>query len=139
MRFFLAKVLPISVAAIAVIVFGVYSGYVASEALPAFPGESAAPDPDGTGTPSPDINLIRKQPIPNNLPGLVARELDYRAVDFDLRTKPNPAVTVGLHVPRGWTYRSYPKEPWQVRYIDPTGERALRIESGFARCAAPSR
>lgn len=131
MRFFLAKVLPISVAAIAVIVFGAYSGYVVSEKLPAFSGASPSADPGDAGTPSTDVRLIRKRPVPNDLPGLVTKGLDYREVDFSLRTKPNPAVRIGLHVPRGWTYRSYTKEPWQVRYIDPTGERALRIESGF--------
>ncbi|MFC0627120.1 hypothetical protein [Kribbella deserti] len=138
MRFFFGKALPIFVAAVAVAVFGAYSGYVASELLPALPRAGSPNDPDQANSTPPQLGIIRKAPIPNDKPALNPKHLDYRPVDFKLRTKPNPSVEVALSVPRGWTFRAYPKEPQQIRYLDPTLERGLRIESGFTPLRRPN-
>ena len=126
------RVVPVLAAAVAVAVFGACSGYVAAEQLG---GPPSSPSDDSTAqAPEPvqtDAPLPHKTPIPNDVPALVAAELDYRAESFTVHTKPNPPVRVTLRAPRTWDLRSNPKGPQEVRFVDPTGQRALRVESGF--------
>ena len=86
--------------------------------------------PSAVTTPS-ATPVARKTPVPDDEPALDPDDLRYRSVDFDLTKPPYDPVRVALQVPQGWTYRKDPGETDQIRYVDPTGKRWLRIQSGF--------
>jgi len=131
------RVLPILAAAVAVAVFGAYSGYLAAEQFAGPPSSPSSPSNDVTAPPGPpvqvDVPSARKTPIPSKKAALDASELDYKTETFSVRTAPNPSVRVSLRAPRGWRFSDNAAEPQEVRFVDPTNERALRVESGFTR------
>ena len=89
---------------------------------------AAAPTPAVTPTTTP---VVIKTPVPDDEPALDPDELRYRTVDFRLTKAPHDPVRVRLQVPRGWTYKSILDQTDQIKYVDPTGKRWIRIESGF--------
>ena len=90
---------------------------------------AAAPTPVTTPSTTP---IARKTPVPDDEPALDTDDLGYRTVDFRLTKAPHDPVRIRLQVPQGWTYKRIDDETDQIRYVDPTGKRWLRIESGFA-------
>ncbi len=89
---------------------------------------AAAPTPVTTPSTTP---IARKTPVPDDEPALDTTDLGYRTVDFRLTKAPHDPVRIRLRVPQGWKYQRIEDETDQIRYVDPTGKRWIRIESGF--------
>jgi hypothetical protein len=127
------KVLPVVAAAAGVIAFGGATGYLAADLIqPDEPAYGADNNLRTEPQPTLPLPLPRKTPVPNDAPALSAAKLDYRTESFTVQTDPNPPVSVRLRVPRGWRFSARDDEPQEVRFVDPTNERALRVESGFS-------
>lgn len=90
---------------------------------------AAAPTPGATTPTAPPV--VKKTAVPDDEPALDADDLSYRTVDFRLTKAPHDPVRVQLQVPRGWKYQSIPDQTDQIKYVDPTGKRWIRVESGF--------
>ncbi|MGH3372258.1 MAG: hypothetical protein ACRDPR_19910 [Nocardioidaceae bacterium] len=130
------KVLRVVAAAAGVIAFGGATGYLAADLIqPDEPAYGA----DNNLSFEPQPPLPRKTPVPNDTPALSAAKLDYRTESFTVQTDPNPPVSVRLRVPRGWRFSARDDEPQEVRFVDPIGERALRVESGFSPTLSTSK
>lgn len=89
---------------------------------------AAAPTPVTTPSTTP---VARKTPVPDDEPALDTGDLSYRTVDFRLTKAPHAPVRVRLEVPQDWKYQRIDDQTDQIRYVDPTGKRWIRIESGF--------
>jgi len=119
----------IAAAAVGVVAFGGASGYLAGAILnPQSPPSSASDD---------GKVLPRKTPVPNTLPPLNGATIDYRTRSFTVQAKGSAAARVRLMVPVGWTFRPNEQDPSMVHFVDPTDERALRVESGFTPKSSP--
>jgi hypothetical protein len=120
---------------VGVAVVGVLGGYAAGRLTEPGPGMStgtpepmaAAPVPSASPTPS----LPKKSPLPDDTPKLDPDELSFRTVEFRVTKQPHPPVRVNVQVPADWQIRRNPDYTDEVRYVDPTGKRWIRIESGF--------
>jgi hypothetical protein len=89
---------------------------------------AGVPVPSGSpSTPQPP----KKTPIPDETAKLDPDELSFRTVEFGVTKPPHPRVRVNVQVPDDWQIQRDPQQPDEVRYVDPTGKRWIRIESGF--------
>ncbi|NEA35878.1 hypothetical protein [Streptomyces sp. SID13031] len=115
-------------------------GYVGGQVLDQrTSGGSAAPLPTGspgtpttTPKPTPSIPLIRKTPQPNPLPALELADLDFKNRNFTVTGDVVGQVKLSIKVPAGWQLTPTKDKPSEVRFVDESGERAIRVQSALA-------
>jgi hypothetical protein len=96
------------------------------------PGDVAtSPAPTSTPSATPSIPLIRKTPQPNPLDALSLDELDFKTRNFTVTGDVAGQVKLSIRVPVGWTLNPTKDKPSEVKFIDPSGERAVRVESAL--------
>jgi hypothetical protein len=120
-----------------VAVAGALAGYTAGRLTQPEPGVSTgAPLPMAAAPAVPSASpttppLPKKTPVPDQTRKLDPDELGFRTAEFSVTKKPHPPVRVSVQVPEDWQIRRNPVHPDEVRYVDSTGKRWIRIESGF--------
>ncbi|WBQ05945.1 hypothetical protein [Kribbella sp. CA-293567] len=87
------------------------------------------PSPSPSATPS--VPLIRKTPQPNPLEPLVSTDLEFRTRNFTVSSEVAGEVKLSIKVPAGWQLTPSKDKPSEVRFVDASGERAIRIESAL--------
>lgn len=97
--------------------------------LPADVASSPTPSKPPSSTPS--VPLIRKTPEPNPLEPLVSTEIDFEVRNFTVSGEVAGQVKLGLRIPAGWRLTPSKDKPGEVRFVDPSGERAVRVESAL--------
>jgi hypothetical protein len=117
-------------------VVGALGGYVSGRLTQPGPGAGGTPEPMAAAPSVPSAPpttpaLPKKTPVPDETPALDPGELSYRTVGFGVTKPPHPPVRVNVQVPADWKIQRNPAYPDEVRYVDPTGKRWIRIESGF--------
>jgi len=100
---------------------------VTGPAVPLPTAPSSSPTPSAT----PSVPLIRKTPEPNPLKALVAGELEFKTRNFTVSGEVAGEVKLSISVPAGWQLTPTKDKPSEVRFVDPSGERAVRVESAL--------
>jgi hypothetical protein len=119
-----------------VAVIGALGGYAAGRLTQPGPGAGGTPEPMAAAPSVPSAPpttpaLPKKTPVPDETSALDPDELSYRTVEFSVNKPPHPPVRVNVRVPTDWKIQRNPAYTDEVRYVDPTGKRWIRIESGF--------
>lgn len=119
-----------------VAVVGALGGVAAGRLTEPRPGAGRTPEPMAAAPSVPSAppstqSLPKKTAVPDDTPGLDRDELTFRSVKFSVTKSPHPPVRVSLQVPEDWKIQRDPAYTDEVRYVDPTGKRWIRIESGF--------
>lgn len=98
--------------------------------LPGDVATSPTPGPTPSGTPS--VPLIRKTPQPNPLEALDIDDLEFKTRNFTVTGDVAGQVRLSIRVPSGWVLNPAKDKPSEVRFVDPTGERAVRVQSALS-------
>jgi hypothetical protein len=92
---------------------------------------ATSPTPSKTPSPTSSVPLIRKTPQPNPLEPLVSTQIDFEVRNFTVSGEVAGEVKLGLRIPVGWRLTPSKDKPSEVRFVDPSGERAVRVESAL--------
>lgn len=98
-------------------------------AVPLPAGGTTTPTPNPTSTPS--VPLIRKTPQPNPLEPLNLTDLEYKTRNFTVTGEVAGEFKMSIRVPAGWELKATKEKPDEVRFVDPSGERAVRVQSAL--------
>lgn len=130
---------PILVSGIALLALvGGAGGYLGGQVLDhqtsaglAAPLTGGSAQPPSTPTRTPSVPLVRKTPQPNPLPALKIDELDFKNRNFTVSSALAGEVKLSIRVPDGWVLTPSKDKPSEVRFVQPGGERAIRVESAL--------
>lgn len=75
--------------------------------------------------------LPKKTPVPYPKTPLSAAKLRYHTENFSIRDDAGAQVPLSIRMPRGWQLTRDPEAPRQVKFVDPTKERSVRVESAL--------
>lgn len=87
--------------------------------------------PSTTPAQTPSVPLIRKTPQPNPLDALVSTDLEFKTRNFTVSSEVAGEVKLSIRVPAGWQLTPSKEKSSEVRFVDASGERAVRIESAL--------
>ncbi|TCC53405.1 hypothetical protein E0H75_06790 [Kribbella capetownensis] len=90
-------------------------------------GQVTPAGPTPSQTPS-DPPLPVKTPVPNTIPPLET-DLSFRRRTFTVSPKDYQSVQMAIEVPDGWHFKTDPKRPAEVKYLDSRNERGVRVEA----------
>jgi hypothetical protein len=133
---------PILVSGIVVLALvGAGGGYLAGPLLDQHVDEAGAaaplpvsaastPPPSATPSQTPSVPLIRKTPQPNPLEPL-SDHMDFDLRNFTVSSELAGEVKLSLRIPAGWQFTPSKDKSSEVRFVDASGERAVRIESAL--------
>jgi hypothetical protein len=91
------------------------------------PSRSSSPTPSAT----PSVALIRKTPEPHPVAPLLAGDLQFKTRNFTITGEVAGEVKMSIRPPTGWRFTVAKDKLDEVRFVDPTGERAVRVQSGL--------
>ena len=110
------------------VVLGVTGGYLTGDYLDT-PLPTASGDAGPLGElPSTEPTLPVKTPTPSDVPALETG-LDYQRHTFTVIPKGQQPVQLSIKTPDGWELKRSPKLPAEVKFLDPTNERGVRVEA----------
>jgi hypothetical protein len=101
----------------------------AGQAVPLPTGSAGTPTPRPTSTPS--VPLIRKTPQPNPLEPLNVADLEFKTRNFTVTGEVAGELKMSIRVPAGWELKATKEKSDEVRFVDPSGERAVRVQSAL--------
>lgn len=97
--------------------------------------DGRTPSPVGSAGPlarsTPSVPLSRKTPVPNTTPPFTAGGLRFHAVDFSVTGTDGDPTELSIRAPSGWRLARATERPQEIRFLDPAGERAIRVESNY--------
>jgi hypothetical protein len=97
--------------------------------------DGKAPSAQGAASPlaagSPSVPLSRKTPEPNKTAPFTTAGLRFHEVDFSVQGTTGNPTKMSIRAPRGWQLVRATERPQEVRFLDPLGERAVRVESNY--------
>ncbi|MDX6282371.1 MAG: hypothetical protein QOH03_3442 [Kribbellaceae bacterium] len=92
---------------------------------------TGSPTPTATPSGTPSAPLIRKTPEPNPLEALNLDDLEFKTRNFTVTGDVAGQVKLSIRVPAGWTLNPSKDKTSEVKFIDSSGERAVRVESAL--------